>query len=118
MLQEVADRTSITEPAERRGRLGPHLVVRVAQCSNQRGESPCGAHLAQYIGRPGSGGLAGGIIENDDQRINDELAVASQNIGDAGCQPALGCGQRTDQWLDRAWVCNPREGTERDLADI
>ncbi len=118
VVEEVGDRAAVAEAAERRGALGPHLVLEVAEAAHEHREGALGADLAQHVGGPGARRMAAGLLEKGDQRIDHQSAVAGENVRDARREPDLGGLERLDQRLHRARVGNAGERAEGDLAHV
>jgi hypothetical protein len=118
MIDEVSDGPAITDAADCGGCLGPDLVLRIIQQSDERRKRTLGTNLAQNVRSPSAGGPVISFVEHRDQWSHHSVAVTRQDVCNPGSEPHVRVLECPDQRLDGPWVGDSRERTQRDLADI
>ena len=118
VIQQRLERPPVAQPAQRRSRLGPHLVIGVVQTADQGGNSGLGSDFTQYVGGPGASGMPIRIVEQSKQRLDDDVAMTGQDVGNAGREPGFGVGQCEDQRIHRARIGYAGQRSQRDLPHV
>ena len=119
VLEQVGIGAAVAEAAERGGGLGAHLVLEVAEAADEHREGARRARTSpRTLAAQARARVAAGLLEQRDQRIDHQRAVAGEDVRDARREPDLGGLERLDQRVDRARVGDAGQRAEGDLAHV